>query len=96
MLGARRLERDAATLGRHLVTWRKLLGYTAAQVAERAGISAPTLTKIEHGDPGVRLGSLLAVIRVLGLTDKLLTGPTLRTRPRRASADRVLPKRVRR
>lgn len=28
--------RDAATLGRQLATWRELLGYTAAQAAERA------------------------------------------------------------
>ncbi|HMQ36507.1 MAG TPA: helix-turn-helix transcriptional regulator [Micropruina sp.] len=97
MLGAKRVERDAATLGRHLVTWRKLLGYTAAQVAERAGISAPTLTKIEHGDPGVRLGSLLAVVRVLGLTDKLLTNlDPYESDLGRASADRILPQRVRR
>ena len=52
---------------------------------------------VEHGDPGVRLGSLLAVIRVLGLTDKLLTGlDPYESDLGRASADRVLPKRVRR
>lgn len=97
MLGTKRLERDAQALGRHIATWRKLLGYTAAQVAERAWISRPTLTKIEHGDPGVRAGSLLRVIRVLGLTDKLLTAlDPYESDLGRASADRTLPKRVRR
>ena len=30
MIGAGKTERDAAELARHIVTWRKLLGYTAA------------------------------------------------------------------
>lgn len=97
MIGNRQLERDARTLGRHVVTWRKLLGYTAAQVAQRAGISPPTLTKIEHGDPSVGLGALLRVARVLGLTDALLAAlDPYESDLGRASADRVLPQRVRR
>ncbi len=97
MLGASKTERDARELARHIVTWRKLLGYTAAQVAERAGISRPTLTKIEHGDPGVRLGSVLAVLRVLGQSNKMLTTlDPYESDLGRASADRILPQRVRR
>lgn len=97
MLGASKTERDARELARHIVTWRKLLGYTAAQVAERAGISRPTLTKIEHGDPGVRLGSVLAVLRVLGQSNKMLTTlDPYASDLGRASADRILPQRVRR
>lgn len=97
MIGDRRREQDAQALGRHLSTWRKLLGYTAAQVAERAGISRPTLTKIEHGDPGVGVGSLLSVIRVLGLSSRLLTAlDPYESDLGRASADRILPQRVRR
>ena len=76
---------------------QKLLGYTAAQVAERAGISRPTLSKIEHGDPGVAAGSLLAVMRVLGLSEQLHRAiDPYETELGRASADRVLPERVRR
>lgn len=97
VIGERRREQDAKALAQHLVTWRKLLGYTAAQVAERAGISRPTLTKIEHGDPGVGLGALLSVIRVLGLSSKLLTAlDPYESDLGRASADRALPQRVRR
>ena len=97
MLGASKTERDARELARHIVTWRQLLGYTAAQVAERAGISRPTLTKIEHGDPGVRLGSVLAVLRVLGQSNKMLTTlDPYESDLGRASADRILPQRVRR
>jgi transcriptional regulator with XRE-family HTH domain len=97
VIGASKTERDAAELARHIVTWRKLLGYTAAQVAERAGVSRPTLTKIEHGDPGVRLGSVLAVLRVLGQNTKVLHAlDPYESDLGRASADRILPQRVRR
>ncbi|WP_395640273.1 helix-turn-helix domain-containing protein [Pseudolysinimonas sp.] len=89
--------RDARTLGAHLTTWRKLLGYTAAQVAERAEISLPTLAKIEHGDPSVGLGALLGVTRVLGVTGLLVDAvDPYETELGRASADRKLPERVRR
>jgi transcriptional regulator with XRE-family HTH domain len=96
-LSQRRTAHTAVALGNSLRTWRKLLGYTAAQVADRAGISQPTLTKIEHGDPGVSLGPVLAVMRVLGVTDRLLTAvDPYESELGRASADRVLPERVRR
>ncbi len=35
--------------GEQIVTWRKLQGLTAEQVAERAGISRNTLRSIEQG-----------------------------------------------
>jgi len=93
----RPIERDAGELGERLTTWRKLLGYTSAQVAERAGISRPTLAKIEHGDASVGLGSMLAVARVLGVVDRLLDAiDPYETELGRASADRTLPERVRR
>jgi transcriptional regulator with XRE-family HTH domain len=96
-LTQRRVERAANTLGASLRTWRKLLGYTAAQVAERAGISRPTLTKIEHGDPGVGFSSVLAVIGVLGVTERVLTAiDPYESELGRASSDRILPERVRR
>lgn len=94
---SRTVERDARELGRSFSTWRKLLGYTTEQVAERAGISRPTLTKIEHGDASVGFASLLAVARVLGVTDRLLSAlDPYESELGRASADRVLPVRVRR
>ena len=93
----RTVARDARTLGEQLTVWRKLLGYTTAQVAERAGISRPTLAKIEHGDATVGLGSVLAVARVLGVAEQLLTSvDPYETERGRASADRILPERVRR
>ena len=76
---------------------REQAGLTQQQLAQRIGVGQRQVSKIEHGDPGVRLGSLLAVVRVLGLTDKLLTNlDPYESDLGRASADRILPQRVRR
>lgn len=60
-----RIERQMAEFGEHVRGWRMVLGLTAQQVAERAGIARTTLRKIEAGDPGVGFGS---VAQVLGLS----------------------------
>jgi len=88
---------DAAeSIGEELTCWRKLLGLTAAQVADRAGIARGTLTKIEHGDPGVSLGAFLSVTDALGQLGRVVdaTDP-YETDLGRARADQTLPKRVR-
>ena len=40
---------------------------TMDQVSERAGISRPTLSSLEKGNPAVSLGIVLQVLLVLGL-----------------------------
>lgn len=47
-----------------------VLGLTAQQVAERAGITRATVHKIEKSDPGVRFGSVAQVLRALGMLDQ--------------------------
>lgn len=60
--------RDALTvLGRQIAVARRERGRTAADVAERAGISRPTLSKIEHGDPSVAIGTVFEVATLLGV-----------------------------
>ena len=44
----------------------------AEQVAERAGISRNTLTKIERGEEGVAMGYYFRVLAILGLEKDLL------------------------
>lgn len=84
-------------IGEHVVTWRRLLGLTAAQVAQRAGISAPTLRKLEHGDPSVTLETYLNVLRALGRLDDAVSAiDPYETELGRARADQALPTRVRR
>ena len=45
---------------------------TAAQVAERAGISRSTLWQVEKGVPGTSLGIYAQVLSVLGLEKDIL------------------------
>ena len=92
-----RTQRTATTIGEQLLTWRRLLGLTAAQVADRAGISRNTLRKIEHGELGVGLEAFLDVARVLGLSEQLNKAlDPYETDFGRARADQILPERVRR
>nr|WP_209706734.1 helix-turn-helix transcriptional regulator [Leucobacter exalbidus] len=50
--------------------WYMILGLTAQQVAERAGITRDTLRKIETGDPGVSFRNVTQVLRALGVLDQ--------------------------
>lgn len=92
-----RIHRAAALLGEHVVTWRKLNGLTAEQVSQRAGISRPTLHKVEKGDPTVTMETFLNVLRALGRLDTVVEAlDPYETEFGRARADQMLPKRVRR
>lgn len=67
-----RIERQLTEFGEDIRGWRMVLGLTAQQVAERAGITRSTLHKIEKGDPGVRFGSVAQVLRALGVLDQVV------------------------
>ncbi|HEY3509429.1 helix-turn-helix transcriptional regulator [Kribbella sp. NPDC051137] len=87
----------AERIGAHLTAWRKLQGLTAAQVADRAGVSRDTLRRLEHGETTVGLDVFLNVARVLGTLDRVVgTLDPYETDLGRARADQALPKRVRR
>lgn len=87
----------AGLMGEHVLTWRKLHGLTAEQVCQRAGISRPTLRKVETGDPTVSVESFLNVLRALGRLDALVESlDPYETALGRARADQLLPTRVRR
>ena len=61
----------ADQIGEHMRQWRIMLGLSQELAAERADISVPTLRRIERGDPGVKLGSFLALARILNLDERL-------------------------
>lgn len=67
-----KIDRQMTDLGEHIRGWRMVLGLTAQQVSERAGITRATLHKIEKGDPGVRFGSVAQVLRALGVLDNVV------------------------
>lgn len=67
-----RIERELTEFGQHVRGWRMVLGLTAQQVAERAGITRDTLRKIEAGDPGVGFGNVAQVLRALGVLGQVV------------------------
>ncbi|HQV82711.1 MAG TPA: helix-turn-helix transcriptional regulator [Ornithinibacter sp.] len=91
-----RVQRAATEVGEHLGAWRRMLNLTAVQVAERANISRDTLRRLEHGDPAVSFGTVLAVARALGALDRVVDAlDPFETDLGRARASAALPKRVR-
>lgn len=91
-----RVRRAATDIGTQLTAWRKLQNLTAQQVAERANIALSTLRRVEHGDPGVTLETLLGVLRALGALDRMVDAlDPYTTDLGRTRALTALPKRIR-
>ncbi|WP_087118030.1 helix-turn-helix domain-containing protein [Corynebacterium urinipleomorphum] len=89
------VRRGLRTIGENIRNQRKLLGLTVTMVAERAGISAPTLSKLENGQ-GAGLDATLAVLKVLGLMEGVVTATDpYETDVGRLRAAEKLPERVR-
>jgi transcriptional regulator with XRE-family HTH domain len=65
-----KIDRQIADFGEHVRGWRMVLGLTAQQVAERAGITRDTLRKIESGNPTVSFSNVAQVLRALGVLDQ--------------------------
>jgi len=65
-------EKICRNLGNSIRIELKHRNIKSKQVAETAGISRPTLWKIENGAPSVAIGSYLDVLLVLGIENKLL------------------------
>ena len=67
-----RIQRQVTEFGEHVRGWRMVLGLTAQQVSERAGITRDTLRKIESGNPNVSFNSVTQVLRALGILDQIV------------------------
>lgn len=91
-----KVRRAAEDIGEDFAAWRKILGLTAEQVAQRAGISRGTLRRLEHGDSSVGFHIVLRVARSLGVLEPLTEAlDPLSTDLGRARADLIVKKRVR-
>jgi transcriptional regulator with XRE-family HTH domain len=90
------LARDKARqLGEQISIARRRRRLTQAMLAERAGTSRITITKLEAGNAGVALSTLLEVLAVLdpGMLDRLVDGVAT-DRIGETLSLRDLPKRV--
>jgi transcriptional regulator with XRE-family HTH domain len=82
-------------IGEDLATWRRLRRLTAAQVADRAGISRYTVMRLENGE-GATMENLLRVARALGVLDQLVSAvDPYKTDVGRLRSEEALPQRVR-
>jgi transcriptional regulator with XRE-family HTH domain len=82
-------------IGDELGTWRRLRRLTAAQVADRAGISRHTVMRLENGE-GASLENVLRVARALGVIDSLVAAlDPYATDVGRLRSEEALPERVR-
>jgi transcriptional regulator with XRE-family HTH domain len=89
------VSRGVRRMGSDLATWRRLRHLTAAQVADRAGVSRHTVMRIESG-AGASLESVLRVARALGVLDQVASAlDPFATDVGRLRSEEALPRRVR-
>ncbi|KAF1690756.1 helix-turn-helix transcriptional regulator [Pseudoxanthomonas koreensis] len=62
-----RAQRQILALGQRLRAARMRRSMTQEVMAERVGVSTPTLAKLENGDPSTSMATVLRVLTVLGL-----------------------------
>ena len=77
-------------LGDRLKRLRQAQGLGTVEMAERVGVSRPTLRAVEAGDPGPSMGTYLRVMSVLGVAADLalLSGDILQPPPQGSAAAR--------
>jgi transcriptional regulator with XRE-family HTH domain len=65
------VKRALKKLGIDIRNARILRRITVAMMAERANVTAVTVSKVEKGDPSVSFGTYAVVIFILGMINKL-------------------------
>lgn len=65
------VEQAVARLGANIATARLRRRVTQGELAERAGITRPTLIAVEQGKLGTGIGAYVAVLWALGLHDQV-------------------------
>ncbi len=61
------IQESLGLIGQLIRHARKAAGLTVAQVAEKAGVERKTLTRLEQGDPGIRIGLFITVLWLLDI-----------------------------
>lgn len=88
---------DAAqVLGVQIAQARRARGWTAEELAERVGVSARTVSSLEHGSPTVAMGTAFEAATMLGVNLFGADGPDLARLARQGREIlALLPSRVR-
>ncbi len=68
-------------MGRRIGEIRRERGYTQEELAERAGVSASYLQKVEHGDVNISFRAMYRLAQALGVRRPDLLEPPRRTVP---------------
>jgi len=90
------VRRALRELAEDLAVWRRLRGLTQAQLADRAGVSRDTVTRLERGDSGVSTENLLRILRGLGILPSLAAAlDPYESDVGRLRSEERLPRRVR-
>lgn len=87
--------RALETLGLLVSQGRRQRGWTAADLAERVGVTPKTLAKVEHGDPSVSLGVALEAAALVGVELIAPADDLASVRERERDRLALLPQRVR-
>lgn len=87
---------DAArVLGSQIATARRARGWTGQELAERVGVSARTISNLEHGAPTVAMGIAFEAATLLGISLFGAEGPELAKLARQGRDTlALLPRRV--
>jgi transcriptional regulator with XRE-family HTH domain len=91
--------RQIAALGVRLRAARLRRKMTQPMLAERVGVSIPTIAKLEDGDPSTSFATMLRVLSALGLAadiDLLAAQDSLGRSLQDSALKRASPKRVKR
>lgn len=70
-LEERRQREALANLGEDFQQWRKLRRLSRRQLADATGVSESSIARLERGDAGVSLGTMVRVARKLNIPDFL-------------------------
>ena len=61
----------AEEIGGNVSLWRRMYGLTQVELAEKAKVSRETISRLENGDGAVSINTLLNVMHVFGILDKV-------------------------
>ncbi len=91
----RPVTRALSIVGEDVRAWRLLRQLTLDQVADRAGVSAATVRRLEHGE-GTSFENVLRVARALGVLDEVVKSfDPYESDVGRLRSDEQLPQRIR-